>query len=104
MGKSEPLDVVTVVGRYATGWFPLFDERERFYWERLEQRAVIRLDADGASRARHIGKRGGKRFEVRFTTAVEAVLDHLQNVRENSWVRGEVVAIYRALHAAGLLR
>src|SRR5437762_2790630 len=104
MSKDGPVDVVSVVSRYAAGWFPLFDERERFFWERPEQRAIMRLDEQTLAHARRMARRGGKRFEVRFTTAVEAVLQDLQTVRENSWVKGEVVEIYRALHAAGLLR
>lgn len=107
MGKLAHADVVEIVGRYATGWFPLFDERDRFYWERLEERAVLPLDGhagQAVTRARQIGRRGLKRFDIRFTTAVDEVLRQLQTVRPNSWVKGEVVQIYQALHEAGMLR
>jgi leucyl/phenylalanyl-tRNA---protein transferase len=104
MANAAPVDVLDVIRRYATGWFPLFDDRGRFYWERLENRAVLPLDQQALARARRVGRRGRNRFDIRFTTAVEAVLDHLQIVRSNTWVKGQVVDIYRALHAAGILR
>jgi leucyl/phenylalanyl-tRNA---protein transferase len=93
-----------VLTRYATGWFPLFDDRGTFFWERPDQRAILPLTPDTRARARRLAKRGQKRFAIRFTTAVDPILAQLQRVRPNNWVKGEVVEIYRALHAAGILR
>jgi leucyl/phenylalanyl-tRNA--protein transferase len=94
------------MGRYAAGYFPLYDVDDHFYWERLPIRAMIPLSAQNVARARKLGKRPRKRFVIRFNSAVDEVIAILQNprVKENTWVRREVVEIYRVLRAAGLLR
>ncbi|MGN6370242.1 MAG: hypothetical protein ACTHN5_18455 [Phycisphaerae bacterium] len=95
-----------ILARYAGGWFPLYDLAERFYWERLSIRAVLPVTSEMAAHAKRMAKREGKRFEIRYTTAVEAVILALrdESVKPRSWVRAEVVSIYRTLHRAGLLQ
>ena len=100
------MDVYEIVTRYAAGFFPLYDEQGNFYWERLALRAVIPVNAHTARRAKQLARRGRKRFEIRYTTAVEEIIADLrrQEIKPRSWVQEEVVAIYRTLHNAGLLR
>jgi leucyl/phenylalanyl-tRNA--protein transferase len=95
-----------IVSYYAAGYFPLYDMEDRFYWERLPIRAVIPVTAENVAAARRLGKRARKKYELRRTTAVSEVIAILQDprVKENSWVRAEVVRIYRSLHEAGLLQ
>jgi leucyl/phenylalanyl-tRNA--protein transferase len=95
-----------ILSYYAAGYFPLYDLEDRFYWERLPIRAVIPVTAGNVAKARRLGQRAGKRFQLRRTTAVNEVIGHLQDprVKSNSWVRSEVVSLYRSLHDAGLLQ
>ncbi len=69
-------------------------------------RALIGVNEETVARAKRMGARGRGRFEIRYNTAVEEVIGQLQReeIKENSWVKEEVVKIYAALHAARLLR
>ncbi len=100
------VDVLEVVSRYASGFFPLYDIHGRFYWERLSLRAVVPVDEEAVKKADRMTHRSRGHFEIRYTTAVEQVIAHLQKeeIKENSWVKEEVVGIYRDLHRAGLLQ
>ncbi len=111
MTSPPTLHPLTLLHRYASGYFPMIDDEDPahpvFFWDRWPVRAVLPVNAQTAARARRMGRRAqgaGGRFEIRYTTAVETVLGHLQRVKEHSWVRGQVVDIYRALHEAGVLR
>ena len=109
--NADAVDVQEVLERYAAGYFPMMDAGEEgpdlFYWDRWPVRAVLPVDREVVWRARRMMKRAqgrvGGRLEIRYLTAVEEVMEQLRQVKEHSWVRGEVVEIYRALHAAGLL-
>ena len=104
--SARKVDVLEVVSRYATGFFPLYDVRGRFYWERLSVRAVVPIDAEAVKKAQRMTRRARNDFEIRYTTALEDVIAHLQReeVKENTWVKDEVVGVYRQLHRAGLLQ
>ena len=95
-----------VLNRYVAGYFPLYDPWGRFYWERLGVRAVLTVDEETIAKARKLGARGRKRFEIRYNTALAEIIAHLQDerVKENSWVKREVVQIYHLLDDAGMLR
>jgi leucyl/phenylalanyl-tRNA--protein transferase len=100
-----------VIIRYAAGYFPLYDPWDRFYWERLPLRAVIAVNDASLTAARRLRRSVLRKssFEIRYTTAVDQVVSQLRDVtqggiKEHSWVRDEVTAIYRELHAAGLIR
>jgi leucyl/phenylalanyl-tRNA--protein transferase len=110
--SARKVDVLDVVSRYASGFFPLYDPWGRFYWERLPLRAVLPMTAEVLARAQRMARRPWKTLlregpcEFRYTTAVPEVILHLRDerVKENSWVREDVVHIYDLLHAAGLLQ
>ena len=107
--SARTADVMEIVSRYAAGYFPLYDLEGRFYWERLGVRAVLPVNATTAARAGQLMRRSRGLFEMRYTTAVAEVIAHLRDageggVKSNSWVRGEVIRIYEALHEAGLLQ
>jgi leucyl/phenylalanyl-tRNA--protein transferase len=69
-------------------------------------RAVLPVNAHSAATARRMARRSERRFELRDTTAVEDVIAQLRTdeVKHRTWVKEEVVAIYRALHRARMLR
>ena len=106
MSGRDTTSPAEILARYAGGFFPLYDLAERFYWERLSIRAVLPVTSEMAAHAKRMRKREEKRFEIRYTTAVEAVILALrdEHVKPRSWVRTEVVSIYRTLHRAGLLQ
>lgn len=100
------VNALEILSRYAQGFFPLYDIRGRFYWEKLSVRAVMPLDAEAVRKAQRMAKRSHGQFEIRYTTAVEQVIAQLQKeeIKEHSWVKEEVVGIYRNLYRAGLLQ
>ena len=115
--SSAHVNVARILQHYVAGYFPMVDlpdraGRSEFFWDRWPVRAILPLDVQAAARARRMQRRaqakanaeGGRPFDIRYTTAVEEVITQLQTVKENSWVRQEVVDIYRALHAAGVLQ
>jgi leucyl/phenylalanyl-tRNA--protein transferase len=104
--SARRTDILEIVSRYAAGYFPLYDEDGRFYWERLSVRAVIPVHDQTLARAKRLARRGKKRFEIRRTTAVDDVIEQLKSetVKADSWVREDVIAIYHALQKAGMLR
>ena len=106
MSGRDTSSSAEILARYAGGWLPLYDLAERFYWERLSIRAVLPVTSEMGAHATRMAKREEKRFEIRYTTAVEAVILALrdESVKPRSWVRTEVVSIYRTLHRAGLLQ
>jgi leucyl/phenylalanyl-tRNA---protein transferase len=106
--SASPFNLLEVLQRYAAGYFPMIDDEDPahpvFFWDRWPIRAVLPLNAHTVARARRISRRAAPQFTIRYTTAVEKVLRHLKRAKDHSWVQGQVVDIYRALHAAGLLR
>jgi leucyl/phenylalanyl-tRNA--protein transferase len=94
------------LNRYVAGYFPLYNWEGRFYWERLGVRAVLPVDTDALKRARKLANRGRAKFEIRYTTSLEEIIGHLQDerIKQHSWVREQVVHIYRALLQVGVLR
>jgi leucyl/phenylalanyl-tRNA--protein transferase len=102
MSAADPL---AILARYAAGFFPLYDPLGRFYWERLSIRAAIPVSDQSLAAADKLARRSCSRFVLRRTHDVPAVIAHLRDetVKPRTWVRGEVVAIYRALHQVGLL-
>ena len=106
---ANPKTTLEVMQKYAAGYFPMYDsddaQAQKFYWDRWPVRGIIPLTDDTLARARRLSKRAEKEpFEIRYTTAVEEVIAQLGKVKEHSWVRGQVVDIYRTLHAARLLQ
>ncbi len=104
--SARPTDLMEVVTRYAAGYFPLYDAAGRFYWERPNLRAILPVNPETVERADRLSRRHHKKFQIRYTTAIDTVIGHLrdESIKQNSWVKKEVVAIYAAFRAAGLLQ
>lgn len=105
MAVAPHTDPLTILVRYATGFFPLYDPANRFYWERLPVRAVIPVNDDTLKAADKLSRRSRHRFTLRRTHNVPAIVTLLRDpaVKPRTWVRAEVVALYRALQQVGLL-
>lgn len=95
-----PLDDVLLA--YATGWFPMADERSRIRWYSPDPRGVIELGTF------HVPKRLARtlranRFRVRFDTAFDEVIRACAADREEgTWINDEIVETYTALHLHGV--
>ena len=92
------INVPEVLARYAAGYFPMTDEdasddasEPAFYWDRWTIRAILPVNAQTAARARRMAHRAAGQFTIRYSTAVEKVIRHLQRVRDHSWVQGQVI-------------
>jgi leucyl/phenylalanyl-tRNA--protein transferase len=104
--SARKVDVLEIVSRYVSGYFPLYDLKGKFYWERFTARALVPVNQAAVKKAGKLARRGKHKFEIRYSTAVDEVIACLQrpDVKQRSWVKEEVVAIYHALCEAGLLR
>lgn len=104
--SARKIDVLEIVSRYVSGYFPLYDLKGKFYWERFTVRAFIPVNEASLKKAAKLARRARNQFEIRYSTAVDEVITSLQrpDVKEHSWVKEEVVDIYHTLGAAGLLR
>jgi len=105
MHGSPHLTPEIVLRAYAQGVFPMAERRDdtELFWVSPDQRGIIPLDAF------HVPKRLARTVRSdRFTvTADLAFVDVMQACaapapgREQSWINGEIVRLYTALHVSG---
>ena len=78
----------------------------RFFWDREPWRAIIPLDKDATVRARRMLARIRPPFEIEEDRRTDEVLAALSDdrVKRHSWLRGEVVQIYREFQKHGHLK
>jgi leucyl/phenylalanyl-tRNA---protein transferase len=105
MHGSQRLTPEIVLRAYAEGVFPMAERREdsELYWVSPEWRGIIPLDAF------HVPRRLARtvrsdRFTVTSDVAFRDVLlacAEPKPGREQSWINGEIVRLYTALHASG---
>lgn len=96
------IDIEEILARLAEGYYPFFDrENNVFYWDRELERAIIPLSEVTIEKAQYLESRVQVDFDVAFGNEEERelVLRELQkdDLDRVTWVRGEVVSIYRAL-------
>ena len=105
MHGSTRLTPELVLRAYAEGIFPMAERRDdpALYWVSPERRGIIPLDRF------HVPKRlartvKGDRFIVTSDLAFVDVMRGCAEAtagREESWINGEIIRLYTALHAAG---
>jgi leucyl/phenylalanyl-tRNA--protein transferase len=90
-----------MLNAYANGVFPMADSREddEIYWVDPTDRGIFPLDAFHISKSLARTLKSG-RFDVRFNTAFEAVVEGCAD-REETWINDTIFDLYRQLHAAG---
>jgi leucyl/phenylalanyl-tRNA--protein transferase len=94
-----PLDDLLLA--YASGWFPMAGDYGEIRWYSPDPRGIIPLEDFHVPRrlARTIRQ---ERFEVRINTAFGAVIAACAADREEgSWISGEIIDSYTALHERG---
>lgn len=90
---------------YACGYFPMADsaDSDDLYWYDPPWRGVIPLDRFHVpKKLRRVVRQG--RFEIRFDTAFQAVLDACAeptDVRPKTWINDGIRRLYRALAETG---
>jgi leucyl/phenylalanyl-tRNA--protein transferase len=94
-----------LLAAYAQGLFPMGERRDdpTLYWVSPEQRGVLPLDAFHVPRRLARTVRAGQ-FLVTSDVAFLSVMEHCAAPapgREQSWINGEILRLYGALHAAG---
>jgi leucyl/phenylalanyl-tRNA--protein transferase len=94
------IPVRQLLDAYASGFFPMADEG-RIHWYSPNPRGVIPLDRfHMPRRLARIIRQG--RFEIRVDSAFRRVIEACAADREEgTWINGEIVESYCALHAAG---
>ncbi len=98
-----PAEIAAILERYNHGFFPMFDhERDRLYWDRWPERAIIPLGPEQARRADSLRM---KKFKIeenkRFGQVTARLLD--RSFRPETWVGPPVVEIWRTLRDHGRL-
>ncbi len=85
---------------YADGFFPMAEGRNGpIAWYSPDPRAIFPLESFKVSRSlRRIERR--KQFEVRVNTAFADVMLHCA-AREDTWISGEIIAVYGRLFEMG---
>jgi len=99
IGVSEEFDDQLVLAGYRSGVFPMPGRRHLMGWYSPLQRGVLPLD--GLRVPRSLQKMT-RRYEVRFDTAFDAVLDGCADRRRpGGWIDADVREVYGRLHRNG---
>lgn len=94
-----------LLAAYASGWFPMADDRGELSWYSPDPRGILPLDTFHApARLRRVVRRGG--FEVEVNTAFEEVVRACALAERDpddagTWISEEIVESYVALHRLG---
>ena len=98
-----------VLRAYALGIFPMAESKDsdEIYWIDPEERGILPLDQFHIPRRLKRSVRRG-RFEVRCDTDFDAVIQGcaasgVDGERSDTWINDEVVNLFRALKAMGLV-
>lgn len=96
-----------LVSAYSSGWFPMAVDEGDIRWYSPDPRGIIPLDRFHVpSRLARVVRSG--RFSIEVDTAFEAVIRACADSARKSdddggtWIDGEIIESYCALHAAGL--
>lgn len=96
-----PLTPETLLMAYASGVFPMADGRDdpEIFWVDPKQRGVLPLT--GFRMSRSLSKTiGQERHLITLNEAFDDVLAGCAD-REETWINGEIAALYRELHRSG---
>ncbi len=94
------LDPENLLAAYAVGVFPMAEESGEVSWFAPDPRAIIELEAFTTTRSlrsvvrRHV-------FEIRIDTAFAEVMLACADRPEGTWISGDILEAYQALHRHG---
>jgi leucyl/phenylalanyl-tRNA--protein transferase len=99
IGVSREFDATLVLDAYRSGVFPMPTRKRLMGWYSPLLRGVLPLDGLRVTRSL---RKMTKRYEIRFDSDFEAVLDGCANPeREGGWINRDIRTVYRRLHHAG---
>lgn len=97
----ERLTPDLVVAAYCRGWFPMAERRDGpIHWYEPSDRAIFVPGTEHISHSLARTARRG-RYDVRINADFAATMRACAE-RAETWISEEIVAVYTALHAAGL--
>lgn len=96
---GELLRPLNMLRLYATGAFPMADEKGIVRWYMPDVRAIIPLDSYNIPRS--LQKQIPKlKFEIKYDTDFLSVIKFCAD-RESTWINNELIDAYRRLHKLG---
>lgn len=98
---SERITPDLVVAAYCRGWFPMAERRDGpLHWYEPAERAIF---VPGTEHISHSLARTARRdiYDVRINADFSATIRACAE-RQETWISEEIVAVYTALHEAGL--
>lgn len=99
IGVSREFDEELVLAAYRSGVFPMPNRRRLMGWWSPVMRGVLPLDGLRVTRSL---RKTARRYEIRFDTAFEAVLDGCADrSRPGGWIDTDIRAVYTRLHRGG---
>jgi leucyl/phenylalanyl-tRNA--protein transferase len=98
---SREFDADLALVAYREGLFPMPSRRRLMGWYSPMRRGVLPLDALRVTRSL---TKMIKRYEIRFDSDFEGVLDGCADPhREGGWIDADIRAVYRRLHRDGVV-
>jgi leucyl/phenylalanyl-tRNA--protein transferase len=94
-----------LLAAYASGWFPMADDRGQLSWYSPDPRGVIPLDTfHASSRLTRVVRQG--RFRIAIDTAFEEVIRACARAERDpgdsgTWISQEIIESYCVLHEMG---
>lgn len=108
LAAGGALDVPTLVRAYRAGIFPWFGRDQPILWWSPEPRMVLRPERFHLSHSLRKALRSAlraRRLDIRIDTAFDTVIEACAHTprpgQDGTWIVPEMIAAYRALHAAG---
>ncbi len=89
-----------LLSAYASGIFPMGDDRGEIRWYAPDPRAIIELDGLVVSRSLRTAVRRGV-YRVTFNRAFGKVMRACADREDGTWISAEIVAAYTLLHRYG---
>jgi leucyl/phenylalanyl-tRNA--protein transferase len=99
IGVSREFDEELVLAAYRSGVFPMPSRRHQMGWWSPVLRGVLPLDGLRVTRSL---RTTAKRYQIRFDSAFEAVLDGCADrSRPGAWIDPDIRSVYGRLHQRG---
>lgn len=104
--KDPNMRVGEILGKYLEGYFPYFDRKHNcFYWKRDPERAIVALTPETNRRSEELLEKSHPKCTFQENRRYSEVIGRLADdaIKPQTWVRGEVLDVYRTLNDHGFL-
>ena len=102
---NYPLSIDDILGKLNQALFPYYDDEGAFCWDRRDTRSIIRLNPETLKKADRMLSRVPIKYSFTENQSLGEVIELLgdESIKQNTWVQGEVVDVYRVLADHGRL-